>query len=377
MKDAMSDSSHDWPTVLAQLLRGTDLSPAAATWAMREIMAGTASESQMAALLVALRAKGESAAEVGAFAEVMMANAVPITPPLPPGAVAVDVVGTGGDGANTVNISTMAAVVAAAAGAPVVKHGNRAASSASGSTDMLEALGVVADLEPSGVERCVAVAGIGYCFAPRFHPMTRAIAPVRRSIGIPTVFNFLGPIANPARPQAMAVGCADERMAQVLAGALAARGISALLFRGHDGLDEFTTTAPTQVWVIGEGEVRETTLDAADLGVARVNIAQLRGADPEFNATIARRVLGGEQGPISEAVAVNTAAALVAHAGVAPRHSDAAIMAALRDQLARARETLVTGAAAATLERWIAASTAAADTSAADIDVARTGGAGS
>jgi anthranilate phosphoribosyltransferase len=333
--------------LLKSLLGGTTLTTADTAWAMGEIMSGSATPVQIAAFVIALRAKGETSEEVTGLAAAMIASATPIEVTKD----AVDVVGTGGDGANTVNISTMAALVVAGAGIRVVKHGNRAASSACGSADLLEELGVRLDMEPATVARCVDEAGIGFCFAAKFHPGMRHAAVPRREMGVPTVFNFLGPLTNPAQPRASAIGCADVRMAGVLAGVLAARGASALVMRGEDGLDEFTVTAPTRLWVIGDGTVRETTADATDLGFARAEAADLRGADAPYNAKVARAVLAGERGPVRDAVVANAAAAIAAYDGLT-----ADVTGALRAGAERAEAAIDSGEAAATLDRWIAVS---------------------
>ncbi len=337
-----------WPSLLAALLAGEELSAEQTAWAMDEIMAGRATAAQIAGFVTGLRAKGETATEIAGLASAMLAHAEPV--PLPDGVRAVDVVGTGGDRAGTVNISTMAALVVAGAGVPVVKHGNRAASSACGAADLLEALGLPLDLGPEQVASCVTEAGIGFCFAPRFHPGMRHAAPVRRELGVPTAFNVLGPLTNPAQPASSAIGCADARMAPVMAAVFAARGQTALVMRGEDGLDEFTTTAPTRVWVADRGEVREEVVDAADLGVPRAKPEDLRGGDPAVNAEVARRVLAGEPGPVRDAVLVNAAAALAAHEGLSGGLTEA-----LAAGLARATEAVDSGAAADVLQRWLAA----------------------
>ena len=341
----MDTSALSWPAVLSTLLAGTDLTPEQARWGMDQIMSGDATAAQTAGFVVALRAKGETATEVCGLVEAMLDHAVPIKVAAP----AVDLCGTGGDRAHTVNISTMAAVMVAATGARVVKHGNRAASSACGSADLLEALGVVADLDPRLVPECVERVGIGFCFAPRFHPSMRHAAAPRRELGVGTVFNFLGPLANPARPRHQAVGVFDARMAAVLAQVLAARGSSALVFRGEDGLDELTTTAPSRVWVVRDGTVAETTLEPEQLGVGRVEVSALRGADAAYNAGVARAVLGGEDGPVRDAVLLNAAAGLVAL-----ELTDAPLDEQLRAGMRRAAAAVDTGAAAALLERWAA-----------------------
>src|SRR3954470_20482222 len=243
-----------WATLLTALLRGESLDSAATRWAMNEAMTGEASPVQLAGFVTALRAKGETDEEVLGLAEAMLEHA----PPLRVAGPVVDTCGSGGDGAHTVNISTMAAVVVAATGARVVKHGNRAASSSSGSADVLETLGIAVNLNPQQVAACVAHVGIGFCFAPVFHAGMRHAASPRSEMGVPTVFNFLGPLTNPARPQAQAVGVSDARMAPVMAGVLAARGTSALVFRGDDGLDELSTATTSQVWVVYDGAVTQT-----------------------------------------------------------------------------------------------------------------------
>ena len=315
---------------------------------MAEVMAGDASAVRIAAFAVALRAKGETAAEVVGLVESMLAAAAPASAQ---GRV-VDTCGTGGDRSNTVNLSTMAALVVAGAGVPVVKHGNRAASSACGSADLLEALGVVVDLPPAAVGPCLTQAGIAFCFAPVFHPGMRHAAAARRDLGVPTVFNVLGPLTNPVRPAAQAVGVSDRRLAPVMAGVLAARGAEALVFRGDDGLDELTTTGPSTVWVVHEGEVEEQAFDPASLGIARAALEDLRGADAAFNAAVARSLLGGEQGPVRDAVLLNAAAALAAHEGA----SDA-LVDRLRRGWERASASLDGGAAAGLLDRWVEVST--------------------
>lgn len=337
-----------WPQLTAALLRGDELSTADTAWAMGEIMAGSATPVQVAGFAVALRAKGETSDEIAGLVHAMLGAAVPVELPEAVRADTVDVVGTGGDRAQTVNISTMAALVVAGAGVRVVKHGNRAASSACGTADLLEHLGLPLDLTAVGVARCVQEAGIGFCFAAAFHPGMRHASVTRRELGVPTFFNFLGPLTNPARPHAGAVGCADARMAPVMASVFAARGNSVLVLRGEDGLDEFTTTAPTRVWAAADGQITEMVIDAADLGLPRAQAADLRGADAAFNAGVARRLLAGETGPVRDAVLVNAAAALAAHAGFG---SD--VPGALKVGLERAAASVDSGAAAAVLDRWL------------------------
>nr|WP_239522683.1 anthranilate phosphoribosyltransferase [Geodermatophilus sabuli] len=328
-------------------MAGQDLTAADTGWAMREVMTGEATPVQVAAFAVALRAKGESAEEVAGLAAEMMAQATPVDLAVE----CVDIVGTGGDGAHTVNISTMASVVTAAAGAPVAKHGGRAASSSSGAADVLEELGVVIDLPAAGVARCVQEAGIGFFFAPVFHPGMRHAGPARREMGIGTVFNFLGPLCNPARPVAAAIGCADRRMAPVMAAVLAGRGMRALVFRGDDGLDELTTATTSSVWVVRDGEVTPDRLDPAALGIEASAVDALRGGSPAFNADVFRRVLDGEPGPVRDAVLLNAAAALAAFDERPTRLHDA-----VAAGLERAAAAVDDGRAAAQLDRWVTVS---------------------
>ncbi|MGY1822335.1 anthranilate phosphoribosyltransferase [Geodermatophilus sp. SYSU D00079] len=343
----MSARTPTWPALLTRLLAREDLSTDDAAWAMREVMAGEATPAQIAAFAVALRAKGESPEEVAGLAATMLERATPVHLPLD----CVDIVGTGGDQAHTVNISTMAAVVTAAAGAPVAKHGNRAASSSSGAADVLEALGVVIDLPAAAVASCVQEAGIGFFFAPVFHPGFRHTAVPRREMGVGTVFNFLGPLANPARPVAAAIGCADARMAPVLAAVLAGRGTRGLVFRGDDGLDELTTTTTSSVWVVRDGDVEADRLDPAALGIEAPPAGALRGGDPAFNADVFRRVVAGERGPVRDAVLLNAAAALAAFDQRAGRLHDV-----LAAGLERAAAAVDDGRAQAQLERWVSVS---------------------
>src|SRR5258706_5879765 len=307
------NAAHSWPTLLGQLVKGESLTAEAASWAMSEIMDGAATSAQIAGFGVALRMKGEAPGEVDGLASAMLRLAAPLTIP----GRLTDLVGTGGDRARTVDISTMGAIVAAAAGARVVKHGNRAASSACGAADVLEALGVVIDLPPAATEKLAQETGVVFLFAPLYHPALRHTAAPRRELGVPTVFNFLGPVANPARPQAQAVGVADPRMGSVLAGVLAGRGCSALVFHGDDGLDELTTTAPSTVWVVRASEVTQTKFDPLAIGIPRSEPADLRGGEPDHNAAVVRSVLAGERGPGGRAGLLHAGAALVAGPGAA------------------------------------------------------------
>jgi anthranilate phosphoribosyltransferase len=343
------DARTAWPALIGALIKGETLSADETAWAMNEIMEGAATPAQIAGFGIALRMKGETPAELTGLAETMLARATPVSLPGP----IVDLVGTGGDGAHTVNISTMGTIVAAAAGARMAKHGNRAASSACGTADLLEALGVVIDLPPEATERLMAETGVVFLFAALYHPALRHTAVPRRELGVPTVFNFIGPVANPARPGAQAVGVADPRMGAVIAGVFAGRGSSALVFHGDDGLDELTTTGPSTVWVVHGGTVSETSFDPAAIGIGRSLPEDLRGGEPPRNAEVARAVLGGEPGPVRDTVLLNAAAALAAGAGVA---SPDQLQPALADGYARAASAVDSGAAQELLGRWVAAS---------------------
>ncbi|MER7668883.1 anthranilate phosphoribosyltransferase [Kitasatospora sp. NPDC096128] len=332
-----------WPDLLAALLKGEDLDRSSTAWAMDRIMSGEASPVQVAGFMVALRAKGETVDEIAGLVDAMYEHAEPLDIPGP----AVDIVGTGGDRAKTVNISTMSAIVAAAAGAKVVKHGNRAASSSSGSSDVLEKLGVALDLSSRRVAQVAEEVGLTFCFAAKFHPSMRHAATARRDLGVPTAFNILGPLTNPAKVTSHAIGCFDTRLAGLIAGVLARRGATALVFRGDDGLDELTITTTSRVWVVRDGVVTETSFDPRDVGIELVGIEALRGADAAYNAEVARRLLAGERGPVRDAVLLNTAAALVAL-----DLGDAPLAEQLAAGMARAAEAIDSGRAQDLLRRW-------------------------
>ncbi len=316
---------------------------------MDQIMAGSATGAQIAAFGVSMTMKRPTPAEVRELADTMLRHARRV-PTEQIGTDTVDVVGTGGDGANTVNLSTMASIVVAAAGVRVVKHGNRAASSRSGGADMLEALGVRIDLGPEEVARCVAEVGIGFCFAPVFHPSYRYAGPPRREIGVPTVFNLLGPLTNPAQPRAGLIGCAFADMAEVMAGVFASRGASVLVVHGDDGLDELTTTTTSTIWRVRAGTIDKLTFDPHGFGFARATAAELVGGDAEANADEARRVLAGASGAVRDAVVLNAAGAMVAHAGLA---GHVEWLPAWEDGLRRATEAIDSGAAQNLLDRWV------------------------
>ncbi|WP_199430194.1 anthranilate phosphoribosyltransferase [Qaidamihabitans albus] len=345
----MAENSADraaltWPALLHRLVDGTDLSEADTAWAMDQVMSGEATPAQIAGFAVALRAKGETAAEIAGMAEAMLTHARRVDL----GELrAVDIVGTGGDRSGSVNISTMTAVVVAAAGVPVVKHGNRAASSRSGAADVLEALGVAIDLQPDGVQRSVRELGIGFCFAPVFHPGFRHAGAPRRELGVPTTFNLLGPLTNPAQPGAGLVGCAYPDKMRVLAEVFARRGASVLLVRGDDGLDEITTTTTSSAWVVSGGEIRQERIDPAALDVPRGTAEGLRGGDAATNAEVLRELVHGKPGAVRDAVLLNAAGALAAFNGFS-----ADLTADLGAGLRSATDAIDSGAAADLLARW-------------------------
>ena len=345
-----------WPGLLTTLLAGRDLTAFDTAWAMEQVMLGEATPAQVAGFVVALRAKGESPEEVTGLVRAMLALASRLTVAGP----AVDTCGTGGDRANTVNVSTMSAMVVAGTGARVVKHGNRSASSACGSADLLEELGVIIDLPPDAASDCLDRAGVTFCFAPRFHPALRYAAGPRRELGVATVFNILGPLANPAQPPAQAVGCADARLAGVMAQVLADRGASALVFRGDDGLDELSPMASSSVWVVRDGSVSRETLEPEDVGLQRSAAGALAGGDRAHNAEVTRRFLAGETGPVRDAVLLNAAAALVALAPVEGRPGAGSLAEQLTAALSVAAEAVDSGAASRALAGWVEASRAVA-----------------
>jgi anthranilate phosphoribosyltransferase len=344
--------SQSWSEVLSTLLDRDDLSVSDASWAMDQIMTGQASDAQVAAFLIALRAKGETVDEIVGFRDAVLDHAVSLdVDPL-----ALDIVGTGGDRHGTVNVSTMASIVAAAAGVPVVKHGNRAASSKSGSSDVLQALGVDLDISNLRTAQVLDEAGITFAFASKFHPGFGNAAGVRRELGVPTVFNYLGPLCNPARPEASAVGVAQLDRVPIFVGVFQTRGATALVFRGDDGLDELTTTGHSHIWEVSLGAVVEHDLDPRDLGIRRAQISELLGGDAEYNADIARRVLQGESGAVRDIVLLNAAAGLVAFALASdPDQGRRPIVERLREKMAVAARTIDSGAATATLDAWVEA----------------------
>jgi anthranilate phosphoribosyltransferase len=344
-----------WPAILTSLMNGDDLSVSDAAWSMEQVMTGRATHAQLAAFLVALRLKGETVDEIVGFRDAILEHALP----LPVDAMALDIVGTGGDRFGTVNVSTMASVVAAAAGVPVLKHGNKAASSASGSSDVLRALGVDLTLAPERVAEVFAQTGISFAFAAAFHPGFANAGPVRAELGIPTVFNFLGPLCNPARPEASAVGVAQLDRVPLMVGVFQTRGATALVFRGDDGLDELTTTGHSHIWEVSGGTVKEHDLDPRDLGIARATIEDLQGGDAAHNAQIVHDVFGGAEGPARDIVLLNAAAGLVSfELAKDSSQFQRTILDRFRDKLAVAAEAIDSGAAARKLDEWVAATRA-------------------
>lgn len=301
--------SYSWPEILGLLTARVSLDRAQAAWAMERIMQGEASLPQLGAFLAALRTKGETVDEMVGLVETMRSFSLKVEVDYP----VVDTCGTGGDRAGSINVSTTSAFVLAGAGAKVAKHGNRAASSSCGSADLLEALGVKIDLDPDGVRRCLDEAGIGFCFAPIFHPSMRHAGPVRKDLGIPTVFNFLGPLTNPAGAQFQALGVSDAVMAPKMVSVLSTLGTErALVFHGLDGMDEISLSGPTQLWDLNRGEVVESQIDSLDFGIARAEVTELKGGAAEHNARVAVEVLEGLVGPMRDVIVINSAAGAIA-----------------------------------------------------------------
>jgi len=335
-----------WKEHVATLDLGLDLEPADVKWCMNEILEGRAEIETIKIFLLALKNKGETAEEVSAIVEQMYQHSAPITIT----ERAVDTVGTGGDGAHTINISTTSAIIAAAAGARVVKHGNRAASSKCGSADLLEALGVAINLNGKGVEKSVAELGIGFCFAPTFHPAMRFAAPARKELGVPTVFNILGPLANPAKPKAAAIGVANDRMHLVMAQVLGDKGVDGFVFRGDDGLDEITIATTTQVLTIGRGEIYSDSISPDDFGIDRSPISELLGGDANENARITMAIFAGEKGAPRDAVLLNAGAAIAAFNG----DFELSLHERISKGVKAAQNAIDSGAAANLLNKWAA-----------------------
>jgi anthranilate phosphoribosyltransferase len=341
-----------WPDILSALLERRDLSVSESTWAMRQVMEGAATPSQLAGFLVALRAKGETVDEVVGFRDAILEAARPL--PVP--AAVLDIVGTGGDRFGTVNVSTMSAIVAAASGIPVVKHGNKAASSSSGSSDVLRELGVELMLEPDAVAEVLERTGITFVFASAFHPGFGHAGPTRAELGVPTVFNFLGPLCNPARAEANAVGVAQLDRVPLITGVFRTRGATALVFRGDDGLDELTTTGHSRMWEVSLGDIHEHDIDPRDLGIRLARIDELIGGSPADNAEVVRRTVAGEEGAVRDIVLLNAAAGIVAYRLF---RDPALVQRPILERLAEAKDAAAaaidSGAAARKLDEWVAA----------------------
>ncbi|MFM5905029.1 MAG: anthranilate phosphoribosyltransferase [Micrococcales bacterium] len=350
------NSSLSWPVILGRLIEKTPLDRASASWAMNQIMSGEAAESQIGAFMVGLRAKGESVDELAGLVDTMLSHAVI----LDTGPDAVDIVGTGGDLVGTVNVSSMASIVTSAVGIPVMKHGSRSASGKTGSSEMLEVLGIRLDLSPERVADIFREVGLTFFFAPVFHPAMRHVAPIRKALGVPTTFNFLGPLANPAQPIATSLGVANPEVAPLLAGEMAARNRTALVFRGNDGLDELSTTTTSKIWQVSGGEVVEMEIDPRKFGIQLVEQEVLVGGDAHFNAEVARSVFAnrtdGNLGAVRDIVALNAAAGVVTYElAKDSTRSDVEINIRFEDALERVSNALDSGAASAKLSEWIAA----------------------
>ncbi len=338
-----------WDGYVERLNAGLDLEASEIQSVLQAILEDSADIESVKRFLLALHEKGETAEEVSALVAQLYKNSMPINI----SERAVDTVGTGGDGAHTINISSTAAIVAAAAGARVVKHGSRAVSSKSGASDFYSALGIAYDLGAAGVERTVRELGIGFCFAPVFHPAMKNAAPARKALGVPTVFNFLGPLANPAKPKAAAVGVADDRIHLVMAQVMADKGCDGFVFRGDDGLDEITLAGTTSVLSIGRDEISSDRIDAKDFGLENAPISAIVGGDGAENAEISRRILAGERGAPRDIVLLNTAVTIAAFDG----ELDLSLHERIEKSLPRAIDAIDSGKATELLQRWASLST--------------------
>ena len=338
----------NWPTVLSAVSSQQHLTQEQAAWAMQEMMSGIATDAQIAGFLMALSTKGETVEELLGLADAMLDEAVSVDLP----SNVLDIVGTGGDRLGTVNLSTMSSLVAVGAGARIVKHGNRGSSSTAGAADVIEALGVDLTLTQSRAKESLDEAGITFLFAQEYHPSMRYVAPARKQLGVPTAFNYLGPLSNPVRAQAQALGCASEVMAPLLAGVLADRGVRGLVFRGSDGRDKITTSGPTTIFEVRDGQVEQHELNPQDFGISIVPVEALAGRDGTHNAGIVRDMLGGATGPVRDAVLLNTAAGLTAYDMNASGHLFDRISA----NIERAQESIDSGAAQQVLNNWVNAS---------------------
>lgn len=342
----MTDPS--WDHIFSTLSSGVEISAASATWAMTQILEGAADKEIIKSFLLAMKNKGETSNEVSALVDAMYSKANLIQIP----DRAVDIVGTGGDGFNTINISTAAAIVTTAAGARTIKHGNRAATSKSGAADLLQNLGIDINLDGASVAECVRQLGIGFAFAPKFHGAMRHAAEARKELGVPTIFNILGPLANPARPSFVAIGVARAELLSIVAEVLAKRGCEGFVFRGDDGLDEISSSTTTKVLVINNGQIREESFDPGEIGLENYPLSALVGGTPEDNAEITRAIFNGKSGAHREAVLINAAAAIAAFKGdftlgVAQQFANGYVL---------AKQAIDSGAAAQLVVRWAALS---------------------
>ncbi|HEX4057026.1 MAG TPA: anthranilate phosphoribosyltransferase [Galbitalea sp.] len=346
-------SDHSWTSILSHLVEGSDLSISEATWAMQSVMAGEATAAQMGGLLVALRIKGETVDEIVGFRDAALASALP----LPVDPMVLDIVGTGGDPYGAVlNISSVASIIAAASGIPVVKHGNRGASSTSGASDVLAALGINLEIGPQRVAEVLNETGITFAYAALFHPGFKNVAQTRKELGISTLFNVLGPLCNPARPEATAVGVASLERVPLMVGVFQTRGATALVYRGDDGIDKLTTTGHSHIWEVSRGFVTEHDLNPADLGIPTAGIKDLLGSDAQHNASVALAMLSGERGPVRDVVLLNAAAGIAAfQLAQDPDLNRLPILGRLRDAMDIATMTVDSGAAAIKLSEWAAA----------------------
>jgi anthranilate phosphoribosyltransferase len=334
-----------WDQIFAALADKKDLSNEQVTWGMSQILEGAAGDENIKAFLTGLKAKGESAQEVEALVTQMYKYAAPISIT----ERAVDTVGTGGDGANTINISTTAAIITNAAGARVVKHGNRAASSKSGSADLLEALGVKIDLTGPEVEKTVHKIGIGFCFAPIFHSAMKHAVAARKELGVPTVFNILGPLANPAKPIAAAIGVARLELLPLMAQVLLDQGKEGFIFRGDDGLDEVSLSTTTTVIQISKGKLKQETFNPAELGIASAPISSLAGGDAKYNAQVTNQIFAGKSGAMRDAVTLNAAFAIAAFKA----DFDLPLQTQIANGFVLANKAIDSGAAQSVLKKWV------------------------
>ena len=345
-----------WPTILAKLIAKINLERSEANWAMSQIMAGDSSEAEIAAFMLALRSKGETVSELAGLVDVMLKQAVL----LDTGNDALDIVGTGGDMVGTVNVSSMASILASAAGVPVMKHGSRSASGKTGSSEMLEVLGVKLDLSPQRVAEVFKETGITFFFAPVFHPAMRHVAPIRKQLGVPTTFNFLGPLANPAQPIATSLGVANPDIAPLMARELAERGRFGLVFRGNDGLDELTTTTTSTIWFVSPEGVQKQQLNPADFGIKTASQDSLIGGDAQHNAQVARDLFAGKTqnnlGAVRDIVILNAAGGVVAYrVAKNPQLAGSSLKTQFESAIAAVTEALDSGKAEAKIEQWVSA----------------------